>query len=162
MGSDRVVLEKMIGQALTGKGSHVEAKTAFEALDWKIAGICPEGSPHSIYQLLNHMIYWQEWAVRWLDGEKPPVPKHAGPGWPGSVAPEGAEDWKQAVRRFGKGLDEMNRRSRETDLVSKQGGKTRLEMLEAIASHNSYHLGQVVLLRQILGTWPPPSGGLTW
>jgi hypothetical protein len=35
-------------------------------------------------------------------------------------------------------------------------------MLQAIASHNSYHAGQVVALRQILAAWPPPSGGLTW
>jgi len=35
-------------------------------------------------------------------------------------------------------------------------------MLQAIASHTSYHAGQVVLVRQMLGTWPPPSGGVTW
>lgn len=162
MSGDRYVLEKMIGRALVGKGAHVEAKTTFEGLDWKIAGTCPEGSSHSIYQLLNHLIYWQECAVRWLDEERPPVPKQAAASWPGSAGPEGSEDWQQIVRRFGKGLDEMNRRSREVDLLAKQGSKTRLEMLQAIASHNSYHLGQVALLRQMLGSWPPPSGGLTW
>jgi uncharacterized damage-inducible protein DinB len=31
-----------------------------------------------------------------------------------------------------------------------------------MAAHNSHHLGQVVLLRQILGAWPPPSGSYTW
>ena len=35
-------------------------------------------------------------------------------------------------------------------------------MLHTIASHNSYHLGQIVLVRQLLGAWPPPGGGLTW
>lgn len=24
--------------------------------------------------------------------------------------------------------------------------------------HNAYHLGQVVLMRRILGAWPPPAG----
>ena len=27
---------------------------------------------------------------------------------------------------------------------------------------NSYHLGQIVLVRQLLGAWPPPGAGLTW
>ena len=162
MGDDHNVLEKVIGRALVGKGSHVEAKSAFEGLDWKVAGSCPEGSSHSVYQLVNHMIYWNQWVVRWLDGEKPPIPKHAGLSWPGSAAPEGAKDWERVVRQFGKGLDEMNRRSRGEHLLSKQGGKTRLEVLQSVASHNSYHLGEVVLLRQILHAWPPPSGGLTW
>lgn len=31
-----------------------------------------------------------------------------------------------------------------------------------IATYNSHHAGQVVLLRQLLGKWPPRSGGLTW
>jgi len=35
-------------------------------------------------------------------------------------------------------------------------------MLQTIGSHNSYHAGEVAFLRQILGKWPPPSGGLTW
>ena len=36
------------------------------------------------------------------------------------------------------------------------------EQLESFAAHNAYHLGRVVLLRQLMGIWPPPSGGLTW
>jgi uncharacterized damage-inducible protein DinB len=39
---------------------------------------------------------------------------------------------------------------------------SRLRMFHTIASHTSYHIGQVVMLRQLLGKWPPPSGGLTW
>jgi len=31
-----------------------------------------------------------------------------------------------------------------------------------MAAHNSHHLGQVVLLRLMLGAWPPPSGSYTW
>jgi uncharacterized damage-inducible protein DinB len=31
-----------------------------------------------------------------------------------------------------------------------------------VANHNAHHLGQVILLRQIMGSWPPPSGGWTW
>ena len=31
-----------------------------------------------------------------------------------------------------------------------------------IQGHNSYHLGQIVVLRQLLGAWPPPHGGQSW
>lgn len=41
-------------------------------------------------------------------------------------------------------------------------GKSPFEMLIAVAAPNSYHAGQAVVLRQLLGKWPPPSGGLTW
>jgi uncharacterized damage-inducible protein DinB len=36
------------------------------------------------------------------------------------------------------------------------------EALVHVSTHNAHHLGQVITLRQILGTWPPPSGSFTW
>ena len=166
MNGDRQVLEKTVSYALSGKGAHVEAKNAFEGLDWKLAGICPDGVEHSIFQLLNHMIYWQEWVMKWLAGQEPPIPEHASGSWPGSLGPSNQEDWERVVRRFGTVLDKLSAQSREGDLFSMRLSvgteKSRLELLQTIGSHNSYHLGQVVLLRQMLGAWPPPSGGLTW
>jgi uncharacterized damage-inducible protein DinB len=162
MSDSRKVLEKMIGNALAGKGSHVATKTLFGGLGWKDAGARPEGAPHSVFQLLNHMSYWQDWVVKWLDGETPPIPKHADGGWPGDPGPASQKEWQQAVRKFQGALAKLDRQSREADLLTKRGKHTRLGMIQAIASHNSYHGGQVVALRQILGAWPPPSGGLTW
>jgi len=31
-----------------------------------------------------------------------------------------------------------------------------------VATHNAHHLGQVILLRQLTGAWPPPAGSWTW
>ena len=162
MSSDRQALEKIASRALSGKGAHVETKHLFAGLGWKVAGTRPEGVPHSLFQLLNHMTYWQDWVVKWLEGENPPIPKHASGGWPGSPAPASAREWQRAARGFRSGLDRLARQSREADVLATRGKHSRLGMLQAIASHNSYHAGQVVLLRQVLGTWPPPSGGLTW
>ena len=36
------------------------------------------------------------------------------------------------------------------------------DALVHMAHHNAHHLGQIVTLRQIMGLWPPPSGGWTW
>ncbi len=162
MKTDNEVLKKMVGRALSGKDAHVEVKSALEGLDWKLAGDLPAGIPHSIYQLLNHIVYWHEWAAKWLDGKKPSIPKHAAGSWPGSKGPANSKEWKQAVRRLEKAVDSLSRRCGEGDILSKRGGKSRMEMLLAISSHGSYHIGQVVQLRQMLGAWPPPSGGVTW
>ena len=162
MNSSRKILEKTVGNALSGKGSHAATKDIFGGLTWKVSGVRPKGASHSIYQLLNHMSFWQEWLVKWLDGENPPVPKHAAGGWPGEVAPAGSREWQRAVRSYRSGLEKLDRQSREADLLAKRGKHTRLGLLHAVASHNSYHAGQVALLRQMLGAWPPPSGGVTW
>lgn len=156
------VLQASLSRALSGKGAHVEAKTVFDGLDWNIAGLQPEESTHSVFQLLRHLVYWQDWVLRWLDREAPPIPEHAAGSWPGTQAPEDATEWETAVQQFVEGVERLRGHVDKADLFAEGDQKTRLEMLQTIASHNSYHLGQVVLLRQMLGAWPPPGGGLTW
>jgi len=159
---DFEALRGTVGKALSGKDAHVEARGVLAGLDWRVAGARPDGAPHSVFQLVSHMTYWQEWVVKWLDGKKPRAPKHASGGWPGGMAPASPQEWERTVRRFGDALEGLEKRSREADLLSKRGKTTRLEMLHVIGSHTSYHVGQVALLRQLLGAWPPPSGGVTW
>jgi len=162
MATDRTVLSRTTSGALSGKNSHVESTKVLAGLDWKLAGARPEGAPHSAFQLVNHMTYWQEWVVKWLDGKRPRPPRHAAGGWPGGVSPANRTEWSRAVRQFRSALADLNRRSRREDLLARRGTMTALEMLRIIGSHTSYHVGQVALLRQQLGAWPPPSGGVTW
>lgn len=162
MDGDHKAIQKVVGNALSGDGAHAATRNLFEGLDWKLAGVRPEGVPHTIFELIAHMIFWQEWAVKWLDGGKPPIPRHATGSWPKSPAPASREDWLKAAKAFRNSLGGLEQRARKTDLLAKRGKDTGLRMLHAIASHNSYHGGQVALVRQMLGAWPPPSGGLTW
>ncbi len=159
--SDHKIISNAVGNALSGKGAHAATSKVFAGLDWKVAGARPAGVPHSLFQLLNHLIYWQDWVVEWFTGKTPPIPKHASGSWPGATSPASRKEWSQAVRRFQAGLKELDRRSRDADLCLKRGKSSGLGMLHAIASHNSYHAGQAVILRQAQGKWPP-SAGLTW
>jgi uncharacterized damage-inducible protein DinB len=162
MRGDAEILETVAQHAITGSGAHVETGHVYSGVDWKAAGLRPDGAPHSLYQLLNHTIFWQEWVLKWLKRTTPRVPKHASGSWRGGVAPATRADWERAVRRFQRGLAQLERHSRKGDLLSTRGRKSRLEMLQTIGAHSSYHAGQATLLRQILGHWPPPGGGLTW
>lgn len=162
MNKNNKVLGKVIEHALSGEGAHAGSLGIFDGLDWKVAGTCPASAPHSLFQLLNHIVYWQDWVVKWLGGKTPPIPKHASGGWLGNVSPGSKQEWERAVKAFHRGLKSLERAAGSTDLLAKRGNKNALQMLQAIASHNSYHLGEATLLRQLLGAWPPPSGGLTW
>jgi uncharacterized damage-inducible protein DinB len=160
--ANQKLLQRVAGRALSGKGAHAATAGIFSGLDAKTAGEKPAGLPHSLFEILSHVAFWQDWVVKWCDGEKPRVPKHASGSWPAAAAPCNEAEWSGCVRRFQTGLKELERRSREGDLLAESGKQSRLEMLQAIASHNSYHAGEAVVLRQMLGKWPPPSGGLTW
>jgi uncharacterized damage-inducible protein DinB len=47
-----------------------------------------------------------------------------------------------------------------------EGDKKIASTLEAVlgqmVAHNSYHLGQIAMIRRALGAWPPKAGGDTW
>ena len=160
--SDSKNVREALRCAISGSGAHADTESVFASLNWKLAGKRPANSPHSIYQLLTHMLYWQDWVLEWLDGGDPPTPEHASGSWPGKAGPSSRKEWDQAVQRFRNGLAALTRHTRVADLSAKNGAKSRLEMLQTIASHNSYHAGQAVLIRQQLGAWPPPTGSLTW
>jgi hypothetical protein len=162
MPRERDVLKRALGDGLSGKGAHVEAQHLFAGLDWEVAGALPDGVSHSVFQLLNHMTFWQDWALKWLDGQAPPLPNHAAGSWPGGAAPGTRAEWEAAVGRFQSGLKGLRDQVGKADPLAKRGRTTRLSMLRTMASHNSYHAGQVVMLRKLFRSWPPPSGGLTW
>ena len=155
-------VQKALNNALSGTGAHVKTATVFEDLDWKLAGVRPGPGAHTIYEELCHMIFWQDWVVRWLNGRNPAIPPHAGGSWPRSSQPASRREWDRTVRHCRDGLTTLARRSGASLRDSTSRTKSRLEMLHTIASHNSYHAGQVVLLRQLFNAWPSSSGGLTW
>ncbi len=160
--TDQQLIERVVGRALSGKGAHAASAEVFSGLDAQTAAERPAGLPHSLFQLLKHIVFWQDWVIKWCAGEKPRVPKHASGSWPTDAAPPNDTEWRACVRQFQNGLKELERCSHDPNLLVKTGKQSRLEILHALASHNSYHIGEAVVLRQILGKWPPPSGGLTW
>ncbi len=162
MSEPQETVRKTLGDALSGRGAHALTAEIFDGAPWEWAGALPDGSPHSMFQLVNHLVYWQDFALEWLDGAKPETPEHDADSWPLGRAPADLGTWERSVERFKTGLAALERRALECDLFKRLGPKTALEILQIVAAHNSYHAGQVAALRRALGTWPPPGGGLTW
>jgi hypothetical protein len=89
-------------------------------------------------------------------------PKHVSPGFPSGywprtrTPPKGA--WEKSVRAFRRDLRAMQRlvTNPRTDLfvrIPHGQGQTILREALLIADHNAYHLGQLVMLRRLLGVW---------
>ena len=152
----------VVGQALTGRGAHVLIREGLDGLGWEQAGALPDGGAHTVFQIVNHLTYWQDFSLAWIDGDKPVTPEHAEESWPGDEAPKGEARWESSVAAFQAGLRALEKVARERDLLGSRGPKTVLEILQLIASHNSYHMGQIAWARQAMGAWPPPGGGATW
>lgn len=155
-----------------GDSAHTPPSHIVEDLTEEQAHARVAGSPHSIYDEIWHAAYWQEVMLGRVHGRGTPSPEHNDMSFPdeGGVR---AEPWADLAGRFLRGAAESAAISGgDSDVLERlvlcpsPSDPTRRmtvrEQLESFAAHNAYHLGRVVLLRQLLGTWPPPSGGLTW
>lgn len=162
MSGEIEAVRSVLLQALSGRGAHVLVRDGLDGLAWEQAGALPEGGAHSVFQIVNHLVYWQDFALAWIDGDKPETPPHARQSWPGREAPSGEGEWLETASRFLEGLGALEERASGLDLLEDRGAKTVLEILQLIASHNSYHLGQIAWVRRAEGAWPPPQGGATW
>ena len=79
--------------------------------------------------------------------------------------PASEEEWLDAAAHFRDGLARAEAAVSEGalgDTLPLWGGRSRLEALIGLALHNAYHAGQVVQLRRMLDSWPPPGGGDSW
>lgn len=156
---------KILCGALSGQRAHVSAERAFEGLSWRQVGDYVPNSPHTIWQLLKHLNYWQDRFISRMEGMKVLPAKTSDDGWQFDPAPVDEDDFKKELGKLITGINYT------TETLLTQANKLHepkgdydsgFECIQAMASHLSYHLGEVVLLRRLMGTWPPPSGGYTW
>ncbi|MCB1220396.1 MAG: DinB family protein [Planctomycetales bacterium] len=114
--------------------------------------------PHTISDLLSHMQYWQDRRLELSRGEVS-LPEDFQFGitdFP-DVDPAG---WEEQVSHFLATLAELQELGgNEAALEAIVFDDRDIGMVIAShALHNSYHLGQIVTMRQLLGVWPPVEG----
>jgi hypothetical protein len=151
-------LREHVGKLLLGRDAHVDWKSAFSGIPPKLRGVRPDGMPYSAWELLEHMRIAQ-WDILEFSRD----PKHVSPDWPAGCWPAGssppnAKAWEKSLKLFARDLAAMKKlvANPKTDLFARiphGTGQTILREALLVADHNAYHLGQVVLVRRLLGAW---------
>jgi uncharacterized damage-inducible protein DinB len=170
--------DNILRELVYGKGAHVDPVACVEDISAELASRTVAGYPHSIWQIVEHMTYWMDYDLGTVAGESRPYPEKAIESWPENPSPAAGgraadRQWQATIRRFTDLLGRVARLA-ESDAaelareVQKLGPaqssyeSTVHAMLWQIAAHNSYHAGQIVMLRRQFGAWPPRRGGDTW
>lgn len=149
-------LRKHLVYLLNGGGAHLSFDEGVKRFPPALRGIKAAGTPHTAWQLVEHMRIAQWDILEFSRNAKHVSPEFPGGYWPESETPPTARAWNQSLGAFRRDLQAMIGlvSKPSTDLfarIAHGDGQTVLREALLMADHNAYHLGQLVLLRQALG-----------
>jgi len=157
MKNDKALREHVI-KLLKGGEAHLDFDSAVKNMPAELQGKRPKGAQHSPWEELEHLRIAQ-----WDILEFARNPKHVSPEfptgyWPTSPAPPNEVAWNKSLKAFRADLKVLIElvENESTDLFKPfphGEGQTVLRQALLTADHNAYHLGQLVLIRRLLGAW---------
>jgi hypothetical protein len=113
-------------------------------------------TPKTLWQILNHLIIWQENQLLLIEDKVPEKEITEIETWIESEMPTNQNSVANAVSVFNAQLYRVKimvsaLSLQQTDLESK------LKMLQEMSTHLSFHLGEIVLMRRQCKTYPMPN-----
>jgi hypothetical protein len=152
------VLRRQLVKLLEESEAHAAFNDAVKDMPFESQGKIPNGAEHSPWQLLEHLRIAQWDILEFAIDPKHKSPEFPDGYWPKDSAPPDAQAWEKSADAFRADNKRfcalLNKDS--TDLFAKilhGDGQTLLRQVLVAADHNAYHLGQLILVRRLLGAW---------
>ena len=158
--SETLELRVQLAALLDGGQAHAKLEDAVKDFPVKLRSVVPEGLPYSAWQLLEHIRIAQKDI---LEFSAPPTGGYQEKPWPDAYWPKSAEPPTEDA--WDRSLAEIEAdRKKFRALIEKPGadlarpfrwgnGQNLLREALLIADHNAYHVGELVMLRRLLGIW---------
>lgn len=143
---------------LRGGNAHLKFEEAAKDFPERLRGKKPEGQPHTAWRLLEHMRIAQWDILEFSRNSRHVSPEFPDAYWPQRDAPASAAAWEKSVKQFRADLKAMQDlvADPKTDLYARipwGDGQTILREALLVADHNAYHLGELLLIRRLVGAW---------
>ncbi|MHA1200747.1 MAG: DinB family protein, partial [Candidatus Heimdallarchaeaceae archaeon] len=110
-----------------------------------------EGKSHSIWEILYHIVFWQDIFIENIKGNDPKWDDEGS--WLKEEEMQEDRNFKKLQERFKEGKEEIERLIESTNLDEKLvycRNEPRLQLIIVAITHNSYHTGQILIIRNIL------------
>lgn len=156
--ADDQQLRRQLAQLLDWEDAHVGFDAAIAGIPEALQGVQPAGLPYSPWQLLEHIRLAQRDILEFC--EDPAYRERRWPDdyWPPAPSPPDQKSWAAsvaAVRRDRQALQALAVDPARDLLapIPHGSGQTYLRELLLVADHTAYHVGQLVVVRRLLGSW---------
>ncbi|MFL6354333.1 MAG: DinB family protein [Bryobacteraceae bacterium] len=152
---EALALRQMLIDAIRGHQAHLDFDSAVKDFPPQARGVKPATAPHTAWQLVEHMRIAQRDILEFSRHPKHKSPEWPEGYWPSTDAPPDDQAWDATIRAFRRDERDFEKLIQDPtqDLFrpfEHGDGQTLLREALLIASHNSYHLGQLVFLKKML------------
>ncbi len=131
----------------------------FVPVDVAVEGLTPQQASwkdasgnHSVGQLVNHLAFWDEQALKKFKGEKPAAFSGNNDETFNSFD---SKTWTATVQRLDRVMSDWEQAVQAAD---DEKLKSWASEIAHIGAHNAYHIGQIVYVRKEQGSWNPAKG----
>ena len=147
------LLRAQLVDAVEGGQAHLDVAGVFDEVKSEEWGAKVVGSPHTLWQLMEHLRFTLHDLVVFSTDETYAAPDWPKDYWPASDAPTSAGAAKESLAALKTAVEAMTAliEDPETDLFAEipwGDGQTVLREALLAATHTSYHLGQAMFLRK--------------
>ncbi|HEY8258638.1 MAG TPA: DinB family protein [Gemmatimonadales bacterium] len=158
--TDDRLLREHLARALAWEDAHTSFDTAVSELEPRHRGSQPASLPYSPWQLVEHLRLAQFDILDFCRNSKYRELHWPDDYWPSSIAPPSEAAWADSVGRFTDDRQALRELALDPDIrldakIPHGNGQTYLRELLLAADHSAYHVGQLVVVRRLLGAWPP-------
>ena len=144
---------------LDWRDAHVEYDAAVDGIGPEHRGKTAPGLPYSPWQLIEHIRIAQSDILDFCLNASYREKEWPADYWPSQPAPPSDAAWDESLAAYVRDRDALKQMVGDPtiDLTAKiphGSGQTYLREVLLVADHTSYHVGQIVLVRRLLGIWP--------
>lgn len=153
-------LRDMLVRNLTGGFAHMPLEEAVASFPEEHFNTRPPHVSYTFWHLLEHIRLTQGDILNYVRSADYVEPHWPQDYWPAKTDTATREDWEQTLALIEQDTAEliaMVRNPKIDVLVPLPHLKdvTLMQEIELVAEHNSYHIGEFAILRQVLNLWPP-------
>jgi hypothetical protein len=156
--ADDKILRALLKRLLDWEDAHAGFDRAVAGIPQRLRGKRPEGAPHSPWELVEHLRITQFDILDFCVNPRYRERKWPEDYWPRSSHPPSPGAWTKTLAAFRRDRRALQRLAANHALdlnatIPHGSGQTYLRELVLVADHTAYHVGQLVLVRQLLGIW---------
>lgn len=157
MGKEKQLREHLV-KLLRGGQAYLTREEILEGIALGEAGRQVANLPYTLWQLLEHLRITQSDILEFSRDPQYQSPEWPDGYWPQATAPTNEDALAESLRLIDADLKAMLQlvQDPKQDLYNPfahGSGQTLLREAMLVAEHNAYHLGQIVLVRRLLGKW---------